>query len=46
MTNLDADGRTVVADWLGGHLEAGGAAVVATHRPDELAAAGSLMIEL
>ncbi len=46
MTNLDANGREVVGEWLRGHLRAGGTAVVATHRPDELAGADGLMIEL
>lgn len=46
MTNLDRDGRRLVADWLASHLAAGGLAVVATHQPDELAGSGMLMIEL
>jgi ABC-type multidrug transport system ATPase subunit len=29
---LDADGRSVVADWIAAHRAAGGSAVVATHR--------------
>lgn len=46
MTNLDRDGRSLVAEWLGAHLAAGGLAVVATHQPDELMSHGTLMIEL
>lgn len=46
MTNLDSAGRDLVARWLGSHVKAGGSAVVATHRPDEVAASGTLLIEL
>lgn len=46
MTHLDSGGRELVKDWLREHVAAGGAAVVATHQPDELASRGALMIEL
>jgi heme exporter protein A len=46
MTNLDAQGRSLVARWLGEHLGAGGLALVATHQPDELASNGSLLVEI
>jgi len=46
MTNLDADGRSLLAGWLEAHLHDGGVAVVATHQPDELLRSGTLMIEL
>lgn len=46
MTNLDADGRSLVARWLEEHLHASGVAVVATHQPDELQDAGSVLVEL
>lgn len=46
-TNLDAQGRDLIARWLERHLADGGSAVVATHQPDELGAPrGSLVIEL
>jgi len=45
-TNLDSDGRAIVAKWLQRHLASGGTAVVATHQPDEFAAPGAVMIEL
>jgi len=45
-TNLDSEGRALLADWIGRHLAAGGLAVVATHQPDEFAMRGALMIEL
>lgn len=46
MTNLDREGRGLVAQWIGAHLGAGGLAIVATHQPDELVALGTLMVEL
>ncbi|HUQ53748.1 MAG TPA: ATP-binding cassette domain-containing protein, partial [Gammaproteobacteria bacterium] len=45
-TNLDSEGRTLVAAWTRQHVESGGIAVVATHQPDEFAMRGALMIEL
>jgi heme exporter protein A len=45
-TNLDSDGRAVLAQWTRRHLAEGGLAVIATHQPDEFATAGALMIEL
>jgi heme exporter protein A len=46
MTNLDVAGRNLVARWLGEHVQQGGLAVLATHRPEEVAASGTLLIEL
>jgi heme exporter protein A len=46
MTNLDADGRALVAAWIEKHVDGGGMAVVATHRPDELSRSGALVVEL
>jgi heme exporter protein A len=46
MTNLDAEGRATIREWVGQHLGSGGSAVIATHQPDELARPGSLVIEL
>ncbi len=45
-TNLDSEGRAVLAEWVRLHLRNGGLAVIATHQPDEFAAPGALMIEL
>ena len=45
-TNLDREGRELVAGWLAAHLRNGGLAVVATHAPHELPSGGSLLIEL
>jgi heme exporter protein A len=45
-TNLDTHGRALLRDWVRRHLAEGGVAVIATHQPDELAAAGTLLIEL
>jgi len=45
-TNLDAEGRTRILGWIRAHLEAGGAAVVATHQPDEFSEPGTLVVEL
>lgn len=46
MTNLDAAGCALVVDWVRRHLADGGAAVVATHQPDQLAGVAALEIEL
>lgn len=46
MTHLDSAGRQLVAEWIREHVDAGGIAVVATHQADELARAGTLMVEL
>lgn len=45
-TNLDSEGRSLLAEWTRRHLATGGLAVIATHQPDELATRGSLVIEL
>ena len=45
-TNLDSEGRALLAEWTRRHLAAGGLAVIATHQPDDFAARGALMIEL
>jgi heme exporter protein A len=45
-TNLDGEGRALLAEWARRHVEDGGLAVIATHQPDEFAAPGALMIEL
>jgi heme exporter protein A len=45
-TNLDAEGRGRMRDWIRQHLAAGGAAVVATHQPDEFGEPGTLVMEL
>jgi len=45
-THLDAAGRDLVLDWIRRHADEGGCAVVATHQPDELTRAGTLVIEL
>lgn len=46
MTNLDREGRALIAGWIRQHVSSGGSAVIATHQPDEFAAPGSLSIEL
>jgi heme exporter protein A len=46
MTNLDREGRALIVEWIGAHLEEGGLAVVATHQPDDLVKPGALMVEL
>jgi heme exporter protein A len=46
MTNLDSDGRRLMAAWTRDHLAAGGTAVIATHQPEDLAASGTYVIEL
>jgi len=45
-TNLDAEGRARILDWIRQHRAAGGAAVVATHQPDEFSEPGTLLMEL
>lgn len=45
-TNLDAAGRSLVAEWVRGHLAEGGSAVIATHQPEEFAGAATLAVEL
>ena len=45
-TNLDVAGRHLVARWIVEHVKQGGMAVLATHRPEEVAAGGTLLIEL
>jgi len=45
-THLDAAGRDLVLDWIRRHADEGGCAVVATHQPDELTRAGTLVVEL
>jgi heme exporter protein A len=45
-TNLDANGRATIVGWIRDHLAAGGAAVVATHQPEELSTRGALVMEL
>jgi heme exporter protein A len=45
-TNLDGEGRAVLAAWVRRHVADGGLAVIATHQPEEFAAPGALMIEL
>jgi heme exporter protein A len=46
MTNLDADGRSLVAGWVQQHLDRGGSALIATHQPEDFAGAASLAIDL
>jgi len=46
LTNLDTRGTELVAEWLDGHLERGGAAVVATHQPERLLSRAALEVEL
>jgi heme exporter protein A len=46
MTNLDAEGRATVIRWIDQHLASGGAAVVATHQPQDFERPGALVIEL
>jgi len=45
LTNLDADGRSIVYEWLEAHLSGGGLAVVATHLADELKRSGTVVVE-
>lgn len=46
MTHLDAPGRALVTDWIRAHVRNDGLAIAATHRPEELAEPGALVIEL
>jgi heme exporter protein A len=46
MTHLDEAGRSLVSAWIREHVAQRGMAIVATHRPDELADRGAVMIEL
>lgn len=46
LTNLDAKGAELVADWLAEHTAAGGFAVVATHQRGQLVRTASVEIEL
>jgi heme exporter protein A len=45
-TNLDAEGRSRILDWIRQHRSAGGAAIVATHQPEEFTESGALVVEL
>ncbi len=45
ITNLDSEGRSLVAGWLDDHMAAGGMAVVATHDPDAISAPGTVLIQ-
>jgi len=45
-TNLDREGRALLAEWTRRHVAVGGIAVIATHQPDEFAMRGALMIDL
>ncbi|HEX5420929.1 MAG TPA: heme ABC exporter ATP-binding protein CcmA [Gammaproteobacteria bacterium] len=45
-TNLDAEGRALVTDWVHGHAAEGGLAVVATHQTEGLLRPGCLVVEL
>ncbi len=45
-TNLDAEGRGLVTDWIAAHVAEGGSAVVATHQTSGLLEPGALLIEL
>jgi heme exporter protein A len=45
-TNLDSEGRALLATWTRRHVDGGGLAVIATHQPEEFATRGALMIEL
>jgi heme exporter protein A len=45
-TNLDANGRATIGGWIRTHLAGGGAAIVATHQPEELSTRGTIMMEL
>lgn len=46
LTNLDAHGASLVADWLDHHLRRGGTAVVATHQAEKLAGRATLEVDL
>jgi heme exporter protein A len=45
-TNLDAEGRALVTDWVHAHTAEGGLAVIATHRTEGLLRPGCLVVEL
>jgi heme exporter protein A len=46
LTNLDRPGRELLGSWLDAHLTAGGIAIAATHRAEELRRPGCLVLEL
>jgi heme exporter protein A len=46
LTNLDTLGAELVNAWISSHLQAGGAAVVATHQPERFVARARLEIDL
>lgn len=46
LTNLDRQGRDLLARWLDAHLALGGIAMVATHRLEEFRRPGCLLLEL
>lgn len=46
LTNLDAEGRELVAAWLDEHLQRSGMAVIATHLAADLERPGALLVEL
>jgi len=46
LTNLDARGAGLVAQWLDAHLDRGGSAVVATHQPDKLSGRAGIEVDL
>lgn len=45
-TNLDAEGRDLIASWVEEHTAGGGIAIIATHLPEQLAAPGATLVEL
>jgi heme exporter protein A len=45
-TNLDADGRRLLGNWIATHRREGGSVVVASHQPEEFMTSGTLVIEL
>jgi len=46
ITNLDAEGRDLLAHWLDEHNAAGGMAVIATHNAERLMLPGSVVVEI
>ena len=46
MTNLDAAGRALITDWVRRHVDAGGAAVIATHQSEALMDIAKYQIEI
>ena len=46
MTNLDADGRELVTEWVGRHVAGGGSVVIATHQSEALKRVAKYAIEL